>query len=157
EENAARLRDRLKGLTFDFVLSSPLQRAFRTCELAGFGSRAETDSDLVEWDYGSYEGKTTAEIRRERPGWELFRDGCPHGETLADVSARADRVIARLRSRGRTSLVFSSGHILRVLTTRWCGLEPSLGQFLILDTATLSILGYNHTLDEPIIRLWNSA
>jgi len=155
KRNATRLGDRLRGLTFPHVLTSPLQRAFRTCELAGFGSVAQVDPDLVEWNYGAYEGRTTADIRKERPDWQLFRDGCPGGETIAAVGARADRVIAKLRGLGTSVLVFSSGHILRILAARWCGLDPSVGRLLYLSTATLSILGYEHDLSDPVIRLWN--
>jgi probable phosphoglycerate mutase len=155
ERNARRLGERLKGQTFARVLTSPLQRAARTAGLAGFGAAAEKDPDLVEWDYGEYEGKTTAEIRKGRPGWQLFRDGCPGGETLAAIGARADRVIARLRAVSGDVLVFSSGHFLRVLAARWLGLDPSAGRLFLLSTASLSILGYEHDLDEPAVRLWN--
>ena len=123
EINAARLGERLQGLTFDHVFTSPLIRAHRTCELAGFGEQAVIDPDLVEWDYGDYEGKTTAEIRAQRPGWQLFRDGCPSGESVEAVSARADRVVAKLRSDGGRTLLFSSGHFIRVLTVRWLGAD----------------------------------
>jgi broad specificity phosphatase PhoE len=157
ERNALRLGERLKGLTFARVFTSPLQRARRTCELAGFGARAEIDPDLVEWNYGQYEGLRTADIRKERPGWELFHDGCPGGESLADVGARADRVIARVRAIEGNVLLFSSAHILRVLGARWIGLEPSGGRLLLLTTATLSIAGYEHNRSEPVIRLWNDA
>jgi len=157
EENARRLGKRLAGLAFARVFTSPLQRAKRSCELAGFGPVAQIDGDLVEWNYGKYEGRKTDDIRRERPGWSLFRDGCPEGEHVADVAARADRVIARLRSAGGDALVFSSGHILRVLAARWCGLEGRYGACLHLNTATLSVLGYEHGENEPVIRLWNDA
>jgi probable phosphoglycerate mutase len=157
ERNAARLGERLRGLTFAHVFTSPLQRARRTCELAGFGAVAQVDPDLTEWDYGAYEGKKTADIRKERPDWRLFRDGCPGGEALADVAARADRVVARARGVGGDVLLFSSGHFLRVLGARWLGLEPSFGRCLYLGTATLSVLGYEHTTDEPVLRLWNDA
>jgi probable phosphoglycerate mutase len=157
ERNARRLGERLKGLTFAHVFSSPLQRARRTCELAGFGNAAEVDRDLVEWDYGAYEGKRTDEIHQERPGWKLFRDGCPGGESLAQVGARADRVLTRLRAVEGDVLVFSSGHFLRVLAARWLGLEPSGGRLLMLNTATLSILGYEHARDDPVLRLWNDG
>src|SRR4051794_26613509 len=140
ERNARRLGERLKGLTFTRVFTSPLQRAARTCELAGFGAVAEVDPDLVEWNYGAYEGRRSAEIRQERPDWKLFRDGCPGGETVADVGARADRVISRLRPLDGNVLLFSSGHILRVLAARWLGLEPAAGRFFLLSTATLSML-----------------
>jgi probable phosphoglycerate mutase len=157
ERNARRLGERLQGLTFAHVLTSPSQRARRTCELAGFGARAETVPDLAEWNYGRYEGKRTDEIRKEAPAWQLFRDGCPGGESLADISARADRVVARLRAFQANLLVFSSGHILRVVGARWCGLPASAGQHLFLGTAALSIVGYEHTTSEPVLRLWNDA
>ena len=157
ERNARRLGERLKGMTFTRVFTSPLQRAKRTCELAGFGARAEVDPDLVEWNYGDYEGRTTADIHKERPGWLLFRDGCPHGEDAAAVGVRADRVIARLRAIDSDALLFSSGHFLRVLGARWLGLEPAGGRYFYLGTATLSMLGYEHTRSEPVLRLWNDA
>ena len=155
EQNARRLGERLQGLNFAAVFTSPLQRARRTCELAGFGAAARADPDLVEWNYGDFEGKTTAQIRRQRPDWDLFRDGCPSGESVAEVGARADRVVARLRAVGGDVLVFSSGHFLRVLAARWLGLPPAGGRYLYLGTATLSTLGYEHGLNEPVIRLWN--
>ena len=155
EQNARRLGERLAGLQPARVITSPLERARRTCEVAGFGSVASIDPDLVEWDYGAYEGKTPAEIRRERPGWEIFRDGCPGGESLAQVAARADRVVVRLRAIGVDVLVFSSGHLLRVLAARWLGLDGALGRYFFLETAALSILGYQRDLTEPVIRLWN--
>lgn len=157
ERNARRLGERLAGLAFSHVLTSPLQRARRTCELAGFASHAIVDTDLVEWNYGDFEGKTTADIRTSHPGWRLFHDGCPGGESVAVVSARADRVIDRLRLLDGATLVFSSGHFLRVLAARWCGLDAAAGRLLYLGTATLSTLGYEHTLAEPVIRLWNDA
>ncbi len=157
ERNARRLGERLKGLTFARVFTSPLQRARRTCELAGFGAQAEIEPDLVEWNYGQYEGRRTAEIRKERPDWELFRDGCPGGEALADVGARADRVIAQVRGIDDTVLLFSSSHFLRVLGARWLGLDPAGGRYLYLGTATLSMVGYEHNRSEPVIRLWNDA
>ena len=109
----------------------------------------------MEWDYGEYEGRKTVDIRKERPDWQLFRDGCPGGESPADVAVRADRVIARLRAIGENVLLFSSGHFFRVLAARWLGLEPSFGRLLLLSTAALSIVGYEHNLNEPVIRLWN--
>jgi probable phosphoglycerate mutase len=157
EGNARRLGERLHGLTFARVFTSPLQRARRTCEVAGFGAVAEVDPDLVEWNYGDYEGRTTADIHKERPGWLLFRDGCPHGEDAAAVGVRADRVIARLRAIDSDALLFSSGHFLRVLGARWLGLEPAGGRYFYLGTATLSMLGYEHTRSEPVLRLWNDA
>jgi probable phosphoglycerate mutase len=155
EANARRLGKLIGHVEFAQVWSSPLARARHTCELAGFGAKAQIDPELVEWNYGQYEGKTTAEIRRSRPNWLLFRDGCPDGEGPADVGQRADRVIARLRAAGGNVLLFSSGHFLRVLAARWLGFEPAAGRYLLLSTATLSVLGYEHSLDEPVIRLWN--
>jgi len=157
ERNARALGGRLRGLTFAQVFTSPLQRARRTCELAGFGALAKVDPDLVEWNYGAYEGKTTADILKLRPDWELFRDGCPGGESLADIGARADLVIARLRALEGDTLIFSSSHFLRVLAARWCGLEPAGGRFFYLGTATLSIVGYEHNKNEPVVRLWNDG
>jgi broad specificity phosphatase PhoE len=157
EQNARRLGERLAKIKepIQLVLTSPLQRARRTAELAGFGNRAEVAPDLLEWNYGKYDGRTTAEIRRERPDWQLFRDGVPGGESLADVAARADRVIARLRTMGGNAILFSSGHILRVLAARWCGCAPAAGKNLNLGTASLSALGYEHNLEEPVLQLWN--
>jgi len=155
ERNARALGERLRGISFVQVLTSPLQRARRTCELAGFGAQAEVDVDLVEWNYGCYEGKRTAEIRKERPDWFLFRDGCPGGETPDAVAARADRIVARLRLLDGDALVFSHGHFLRILGARWLGKPASDGRFLLLNTAALSILGYEHNRDEPVLRLWN--
>jgi probable phosphoglycerate mutase len=155
ERNAANLRGRLRGLTFSKVLVSPLGRARRTCELAGFAAGAEVVADLTEWDYGSYEGRRTAEIRAERPGWYLFRDGCPGGESIDAVGARADRVIRRLQSIGGHVLLFGHGHFFRVLATRWIRMPPDDACHLLLSTAALSILSYEHSLDDPAIRLWN--
>ncbi|HTU23166.1 MAG TPA: histidine phosphatase family protein [Gemmataceae bacterium] len=155
ERNARSLGERLRGTPFVKVLTSSLQRARRTCELAGFGAHAEIDPDLVEWNYGEYEGKLTADIRKERPDWFLFRDGCPGGELPDAIGARADRVIARLREIHGDVIVFSHGHFLRVLGARWLGKPASSGKFLLLTTASLSILGYEHNRDEPVLRLWN--
>jgi probable phosphoglycerate mutase len=158
ERNAARLQQRLKGLTFAKVFTSPLQRARRTCELAGFGSVAEIDRDLLEWDYGKYEGRKTAEIRAERPDWQLFRDGCPGGESPAQVVARADRAVSRLRAVGANVLLFSSGHFLRVLAVRWIGIElTTQARSFMLSTASLSAVGYEDSLSRPVIRLWNET
>jgi broad specificity phosphatase PhoE len=157
ERNAQRLRERLTGLLFVKVLTSPLQRARRTSELAGFGSVAEVDPDLVEWNYGDYEGVRTDEIRANQPGWELFRDGCRNGESPADVAARADRVVARVRAIKGNALIFSSGHFLRVFAARWLGLEPITGKYLMLDTASLSALSYEHDMCDPAIRFWNDT
>jgi len=157
ESNARRLGERLKGLSFDRVFTSPLQRAVRTCELAGFGTRAEVDRDLLEWNYGEYEGLRTEEIHAKRPDWDLFRDGCPGGESPAQIGARADRVVSRIREIGGSVLIFSSGHILRVLTARWLGLEPAGGKYFALSTASLSALSYEHNLSKPVIQLWNDT
>lgn len=156
ERQALALVPRLQGIEFAAVFTSPLQRAARTCALAGFAAQMVTDADLVEWNYGAYEGKRTAEIQVAQPGWNLFRDGCPGGESAADAGARADRVIARVRAVAGNVLLFSSGHILRVLAARWVGLAPDGGRALVLSTATLSILGYEHDRSEPVIRLWNA-
>jgi probable phosphoglycerate mutase len=155
ERNAESLGHRLRGIHFDRVLVSPMQRAIRTCELAGFGARAEIDPDLMEWDYGQYEGLTSSEIRKERPDWLLFRDGCPGGESVMAVGDRADRVVARLRPIEGRTILFGHSHFFRVLAARWLGLHPSQGQLLLLSTASLSILGYEHNRDESVIRLWN--
>jgi broad specificity phosphatase PhoE len=155
ECNARSLAQRLMGAVFARVLTSPLSRALRTCELAGFGGQAEIDADLQEWDYGQYEGRRTADIRQARPGWDLFRDGCPGGESVEVVGARADRVMVRLRGVEGNVLVFSHGHFLRVLAARWLGLPAGAARHFVLSTAALSILGYEHTRDEPAMRLWN--
>jgi probable phosphoglycerate mutase len=158
ERTARRLGERLKALTFTAVFTSPLQRAARTCELAGFKSVAEVDKDLVEWNYGQYEGRRTAEIRAERPDWELFRDGCPGGESPQEVGTRADRVVKRVRAVPGNVLIFTSGHFMRVLATRWLGLEPSVNcKFFMLSTASLSAVGYEHDVSRPVIRLWNET
>jgi probable phosphoglycerate mutase len=155
ERNAKRLGERLQGMKFAKVLTSPLQRAARTCELAGFGAVAVTDPDLVEWDYGEYEGLTSADILRQNPNWDLFRDGGPGGESAAQVSARADRVVNRLRALNADVLLFSSGHFIRVLTARWLGLDLNGGRYFLLSPASLSALSYEHNLFRPVIRLWN--
>ena len=157
ERNARALGQRLRRLAFVKVFTSPLQRAVRTCELAGFGAVAEIDPDLIEWDYGQYEGRRTAEIHAERPDWQLFRDGCPGGESADQIGARADRVVGRLRAIKGEVLVFSSGHFLRVFAARWLGLDALAGRYLLLSTASLSALGYEHNLTEPAIRLWNET
>ena len=142
ESNARALADRLKGLAFAKVFTSPLQRARRTCELAGFRPVAEVDSDLVEWNYGEYEGRRSAEIRAERPGWELFRDGAPGGESPDRVMVRADNVWKRVRDVKGNVLLFTSGHFIRVLAARWIGLEPSVhSTSFLLGTASLSAVG----------------
>jgi probable phosphoglycerate mutase len=152
------LHERLAGQTFDRVFTSPLQRAARTCALAGLGDRAVLDPDLLEWDYGDYEGRTSREIQANRPGWQIFRDGCPHGETAADVGERVDRVIARLRAVEDRAILFSSAHVLRVLTARWLELPPDGGRLFALSTASISVLGYEHdSRDEPVVTLWNEV
>jgi len=155
ERNARRLGERLAGMRFAKVFTSPLQRAARTCELAGFGPIAEVDRDLVEWNYGEYEGRRTSEIRAGRPDWQLFRDGCPGGESPHQVAARADRIIARVRAVRGDVLIFSSGHFVRVLAARWLGLDAAAGRYFLLGTASLSALGYEHDAQEPVIRLWD--
>jgi len=156
ERNAKRLGERLRELTFAKVFTSPLQRASRTCALAGFGAMAEVDVDLVEWNYGQYEGRTSAEIQAERPNWDLFRDGCPGGESPAQVGERAERVMQRIRAVGANVLLFSSGHFIRVLAARWLVLDPgSAGRYFLLNTASLSALSYEHSLSHPAISLWN--
>ncbi len=157
ESNARRLGERLTGLSFSKVFTSPLQRARRTCELAGFGRRAEVDRDLLEWNYGEYEGRRTEEIHAERPDWQLFRDGCPGGESPGQVGERADRVVRRVREIQGNVLIFSSGHILLVLAARWLGLEPIAGKYFLLSTASLSALGYEYNLSRPVIQLWNDT
>jgi broad specificity phosphatase PhoE len=158
ERNARALADRLTGLKFAKVFTSPLQRASKTCALAGFGDAAEVDRNLVEWNYGEYEGLRSAEIRAKRPDWQLFRDGCPGGETPAQVIARADSVLRRVRDVKGDVLLFSSGHFIRVLAARWIGLEPSVNSMsFLLSTASLSAVGYDQDLSRPVIRLWNDA
>jgi probable phosphoglycerate mutase len=158
ERNARRLGQRLQGITFAKVFTSPLVRAVRTCELAGFAAVAEVDRDLVEWDYGEYEGRCTVEIVAQRPGWQLFVDGCPGGESPAQVAARADRVVGRVRAVKGDLLLFSSGHFIRMLATRWLGLEATANaRSFMLSTASLSALGYENTMSRPVIRLWNET
>ena len=156
ERNAVRLGERLTGMKFVKVFTSPLQRAARTCQLSGFGAHAETDSDLVEWNYGQYEGLTSAQILRQRPDWDLFRDGCRGGESPAQIGERADRVVQRVRSISGDVLLFTSGHFIRVLTARWLALGPGTGgRYFLLNPASLSALSYEHNLSRPVIRLWN--
>jgi probable phosphoglycerate mutase len=157
EGNARALGHRLLGLSFNKVLTSPLQRASRTCQLAGFAATAETDPDLLEWNYGEFEGLQTAEIHCKRPNWQLFRDGCPGGESPEEVGARADRLLKRICTDDGDSLLFSSGHFLRVLAVRWLGLEPALGRLFMLNTGSVSVLGYEHRLSNPAIQLWNDT
>ena len=154
-QNAVQLGARLRGLQFARVFTSPLQRAALTCQLAGFGELAVTDPDLLEWNYGDYEGLRSVEIRARRPDWELFRDGCPGGESPEQIGARAVRVVKRLREVNGDALVFSSGHFLRTLASCWLGLGPGAGKYFVLGTASLSALGYEHGLSQPAIKLWN--
>jgi broad specificity phosphatase PhoE len=151
---AAVLRDALAEWDFARVLSSPLSRALETCRLAGLGDRAELSDDLLEWDYGEYEGITTAQIREERPGWYLWRDGCPGGESAADVGRRVDRVTAAFEGTDGDVAVFAHGHVLRALAARWLGLGPEAGGLLKLDTGTLSALGYER--ETRVITRWNA-
>jgi broad specificity phosphatase PhoE len=158
ERNARALADRLTGLAFAQVFTSPLQRASNTCALAGFGNVAQVDNDLVEWNYGDYEGLRTAEIRAMRPDWQLFRDGCPGGESPAQVIARADHVLSRVRAIPGDVLLFASGHFIRVLAARWIRMEPSAhAMSFLLSTASLSAVGYEHDFSRPVIRLWNDT
>ena len=157
ETDARKLGERLREMTFAKVWTSPLQRASRTCELAGFDAVAEIDRDLVEWNYGEYEGLTRRDILVTHPDWQLFRDGCPGGEAPDEVGARADRVVKLVRALGANGLLFSSAHFLRVLAARWLGLRPAAGRHLLLRTASLSILGYEHDLSEPVIQLWDET
>jgi probable phosphoglycerate mutase len=156
EQDAAALQPRLAGHSFVKVLSSPLIRARRTCELAGFGDVAVNDPNLLEWDYGEYEGRRTAEIRSERPDWKPFEDGSPGGETLAQVAARADRVVEQLRALNADALLFAHRDILRVIVARWLGLLAVNGQHFYMDPASISVLGYDHNASEPIIRKLNT-
>jgi len=158
EKQARRLRDRLQPISFAKVLTSPLRRASRTCELAGYGSVAEPDRNLLEWNYGDYEGRTRAEILARSPDWAIFRDGCPNGESPQAVGTRADRIITRVGRVEGDVLLFSSGHFLRVLIARWLGLEPFGGSYFKLAPAALSVLGHDHNNQaEPVIRLLNEA
>jgi broad specificity phosphatase PhoE len=143
----------LRGRRFSLVLTSPLQRATETCRVTGYGDVAQTRDDLMEWDYGEYEGRTTLEIRREVPGWTIWRCGAPGGETPEQVGSRADRVLEEVRSAGGDVLIFGHGHLLRALTARWLGLGPAEGRLFALDPATLSVLG--HERETPVVRLWN--
>lgn len=158
ESAARKLGTRIQHLSFTHVITSPLKRATQTCELASLQGTVEFESGLAEWDYGDYEGKTTDEIRRSRPDWNLFRDGCPGGETPQQVSGRAGRIVNRLRTLCGNVALFSHGHFGRVLGAKWIGLSVEQSQHLILDTASLSVLSYEHDrIEEPVIALWNSS
>ena len=139
---------------FSLVLCSPLQRARRTCELAGLGEQAHIDPDLAEWNYGSYEGLKPAAIREQHPGWLVFRDGCPEGESPAEVGERVDRVIRRVRQNGGRVALFAHGHVFRVFVARWIELAPSYGAHFLLDTSTLTILSYYRGI--PAVKCWNA-
>lgn len=157
EDEARRLGERLLGRHFADVFTSPLQRARRTCEIAGFGDGAIVDADLVEWNYGRYEGRTSRDIRTEQPDWHIFEHGCPGGESVDDVAARADRMVARVRAVQADVLIFSSGHFLRMFAARWLGLPPTNGAIFHLDTASISVLAYERRIDEPVVRMWNAC
>jgi broad specificity phosphatase PhoE len=158
-DNGRRLAERIRPVlareAFALVLVSPLRRARETCELAGLGDAAVIEPDLVEWNYGDYEGLTPKQIRATAPGWLVFRDGCPGGEAPEQVGARADRVIARARAAEGDVVLFAHGHVLRVLVARWLGLPPGHGQHFLLDTGTLSVLG--HYRDVPAVKIWNGS
>lgn len=156
-DNGRRLAEQLRPVlakeTFGLMLVSPLQRARETCALAGLGDAAAIDRDLMEWNYGDYEGLTSTQIQATRPGWLIFRDGCPGGEMPEQVGARVDRVIARARAAERNVALFAHGHVLRVLAARWIGLPAGGGQHFLLDTGTLCVLGYYR--DVPAVKVWN--
>ena len=158
EQDARKLRERLCAVRFTRVFTSPLQRARRTCELAGLGEIAEIEPDVAEWNYGAYEGQRPVHVRKERPDWNIFRDGCPGGESPAQVSERADQLIARLRTLDGNIAIFSHGHFGRVLGARWIGLPVTQAQHFFLSTASLSVLGYEHNrAEESAIALWNAV
>jgi probable phosphoglycerate mutase len=152
---ARRLRPVLAEQSFRLVLTSPLLRARETCELAGLGDSAAVEPDLHEWNYGDYEGLTPKQIFDKQPGWMIFRDGCPGGETPTQIGARVDRVIARVRATSGDVALFAHGHVFRVLVARWIGLPPGAGQHFLLDTATVNVLGYYR--DSPAVKMWNAA
>jgi probable phosphoglycerate mutase len=155
-EHARQMGVRLRGFSFVRVFTSPLQRASKTCELAGFGGVAEVDPDLTEWDYGDFEGLLTSDILKRRPGWELYRDGCPGGESPQDVAMRADRFIKKVHDMSGDILAFSSGHIIRMIAARWNGLAPAGGRVFFCRPASVGVLGFEHdNREEPVIRLWN--
>lgn len=153
-EQARAIADALRDRRFELALTSPLARALETCRLAGFGDVAVVRDELREWDYGAHEGRTTADIRKERPGWTLWRDGVPEGEAIAEISARVDRVLADVRRVPGDVVVFAHGHVLRVLAARWLDLETDAGRLFALDTATMSVLGYER--ETSVIRIWNA-
>lgn len=146
---------KLVGHRFGLVLSSPLSRALETARLAGYAKRVQTDDDLAEWDYGADEGRTTAQIRVDRPGWSIWDEGPNGGESIAEVGARVDRVIARVRGQSGDVLAFAHAHVLRILAARWIGAQPQLGRSFVLSTATVSVLGWER--EQPVIERWNEA
>jgi len=158
EQGARKLGPALEQIAFSMVLTSPRLRARQTCEMAGFDGRAQVDPELAEWDYGAYEGKRSADIRLEQPDWDIWRDGCPGGETVASVSARADRVVASLRPLVGAVVLFSHGQFGRVLAARWLGLDASDGKRFALDPASISTLGFGEDDPaRPVISLWNAS
>lgn len=157
EEDALKIGARLKGINFTKIYSSPRQRAIRTCELAGFKSKMTILPEVAEWDYGDYEGKTTKEIRRSNPSWNLFKDGCPRGESPQQIGARADVVVNLIKKEEGNVLIFSHGHFLRVLAARWLAMSAENARYFLLDTSSVSILGYEHTLEDSVICLWNDT
>jgi probable phosphoglycerate mutase len=154
---ALQLREPLRAWSFASVWTSPLGRASETCALSGYGDVAQLRADLMEWDYGTFEGKTKAEIRAASPHWTLWTDGVPCGETARDVGARADRIISEARAVEGNVLLFAHGHVLRVLTARWLGLPPTEGRLFALSTASLSVLGYGSDEDQPVLQRWNDT
>lgn len=154
---ALELREALRRWEFTAVWTSPLSRASETCALAGYGDVAELRTDLMEWNYGTFEGKTKDEIRATSPNWTLWNDGVPCGETARDVGARADRVVAEARTVEGNVLVFAHGHLLRVLAARWLGLPPTEGRLFTLNTASISVLGFDSDGDQPVLQLWNDT
>lgn len=154
-DQARRLRSLLGGSDYGLVLSSPLQRARATCELAGLGHRMQIDPDLLEWNYGDFEGRTPAEIERTAPGWMIFTEGCPGGESPAQVGARVDRLIRKVRAQAGRVALFAHGHVFRVFAARWIGLPPSEGRHFMLDTSTVSVLSYYH--GTPALKRWNAS
>ena len=157
EEHAVHLGARLKGENFARVFTSPLVRVQRTCELAGFAARAEVNRDLVEWNCGDYEGRMTIDIHRERPDWNLFRDGAPNGESPEQVAARADRFMRIVRPIDGDIAAFSSAHIIRMIAARWLGLPPLAAKYFYTATASVGVLGYEHNRNQPVVLLWNDV
>jgi probable phosphoglycerate mutase len=155
---ARQLGQRIRNVEFSYVLVSPLSRAMQTCQIAGLGKQAKVDADLSEWDNGDYEGRTGNEIRALHPGWNLFQDGCPNGESPIQISDRVDRLVGSLRELSGDVAIFTHSHLARVLVTRWIGAAVKVAQHFLLDTASLSILCYEHAQqDQPAILLWNSS